>query len=393
MEKRATLMYRLSITSTRNSESRKEITNRNPLLLFLLLIIVSSLFSCGKGGKEDSNMEGRQPVPVKVAEVTRRDITRTLDLTGDIEPWQAVEVVPHISGKVAKIYVDAGDTVKKGDILAELDTEAAKLQLKQAEAGLAIAQANYNDAELNWKRMQNLSEKGTVSEQQYEKVKLAYDAAQAQLKQAKAALELAKYQLEVSVMKAPFDGVIASKNLNEGEIINPMMMMQGSKSVVTLIDISKVKIRVSVPDRYIKNISYGLPVYVTVDTYPGKVFQAKIHTISPSANPLSRAFDVEVMVENSNYQLKPGMFARVNIAIEKRENTLSVPIDALVKEGSKTYVFVAENSVARKRRVTTGIREKDWIEVIEGLKENERVITFGKKKLIDGYPIAINGGE
>jgi len=362
-------------------------------ILTFLLLSTLQVTSCGGASKNTDSKKAASAVPVRVARVERKDLYNMLELTGDIKPWKTVEVVPNIGGKVARIYVDAGDTVRQGEILAELDTESARLQLKQAEAGLLIAEANFHDAELNWKRMQNLQEKGSVSEQQYEKIKLAYEAATAQLKQAKATLDLAKYQLEVSIMKAPFDGIIASRNLNEGETINPMMMMQGSKGVVTLIDIKKVKIKVGVPDRFIKHIEYDLPVFLKVDSYPEKTFEAEIHTISPAANPLSRAFDVEIAADNEEMLLKPGMFARVRIALEKREGVLAIPVDALLKEGSSTYVFVAKDSTAVKKKIETGIRQGAMIEVTKGLKENELVVTFGKKRLQNGAAVVINGGE
>lgn len=389
------LKLRDIILSKRSMKNRKGSLPGFGTTVFILtfLILAFVITSCGGKSNSAGSQGAKRVVPVKVSKVERRDLSNILTLTADVEPWRTVEIVPNIGGKVAKIYVDAGDTVRQGDILAELDTESARLQLKQAEASLLIAKANYKDAERNWKRMESLNKKGSVSEQQYEKVKLAYEAAAAQLKQAEAALDLAKYQLEVSIMKAPFDGIIASKNLNEGETINPMMMMQGSKGVVTLVDIKKVKARVAVPDRFIKYMRYDLPVLVKSDSYPGKVFKAKIHTISPAANPLTRTFDIEIVASNPSLLLKPGMFVRVMIVIEKKEGVLSIPVDALIKESSRTYVFVAQDSTVKRREIDTGLREGSLVEVTEGLKEGEVVVTMGKKQLTDGTTIVINGGE
>ncbi|RKZ06281.1 efflux RND transporter periplasmic adaptor subunit, partial [bacterium] len=347
--------------------------------------------SCG--GKGKSSSKKRRAVPVKAAKVVRRDISRVLELTGNIDPWQQVEVTPNISGKVAKIYVDAGDTVKQGEILAKLDTEATELQLEQAEAGLAIAKSNLKDAELNWKRMQNLKAKGSVSEQQYEKVQLAYNAASAQLKQAQAALDLARYQLDVSIMKAPFAGVIASRNLNEGEMINPMMMMQGSKGVVTLMDISKIKIKASVSDRDEKFIRAGLPVYIRVDAHPDSLFRGRVYTVSPAANLMTRTFEIEIEVANPEQLLKPGMFARLEVIAEKKEGATVIPFDALIEKGGNRYVYVVDGSIVHKRAVATGLRERDLIEIVKGLKPGEAVVTFGKENLEEGSSIVTDGGE
>ncbi|OQX82705.1 MAG: hypothetical protein B6D63_07370, partial [Candidatus Latescibacteria bacterium 4484_7] len=334
------------------------------VILLAGVLAVSSVSSCG--GKGKSSSKKRRAVPVKAAKVVRRDISRVLELTGNIDPWQQVEVTPNISGKVAKIYVDAGDTVKQGEILAKLDTEATELQLEQAEAGLAIAKSNLKDAELNWKRMQNLKAKGSVSEQQYEKVQLAYNAASAQLKQAQAALDLARYQLDVSIMKAPFAGVIASRNLNEGEMINPMMMMQGSKGVVTLMDISKIKIKASVSDRDEKFIRAGLPVYIRVDAHPDSLFRGRVYTVSPAANLMTRTFEIEIEVANPEQLLKPGMFARLEVIAEKKEGATVIPFDALIEKGGNRYVYVVDGSIVHKRAVATGLRERDLIEIVKG---------------------------
>ena len=155
-------------------------------------------------------------IPVEIIQVSRGNLIRVISLTGDIEPWKVVNVVPDIAGKVAHIYVQEGYRVKEGQPLAELDTIAARLRLEQAKASLAVAEANFNDAKRNKERMDRLLQKNSISDMQYEKVRLAYEAAQAQLKQAREALNLIQYSINVSLMKAPFSGVITGKYINEG---------------------------------------------------------------------------------------------------------------------------------------------------------------------------------
>ena len=361
---------------------------------FLLSVLIVTTVTCFQGCSEDkgdSAAESDHVTPVKVIKAEKMTLRRTIALIGTVEPWREVDIVPNISGKVERIYADAGDIVNKGDVLAELDTRSIKLQIEQAEAAVSVTRSNLDDAELNYKRMKNLSDKGTISPQQYEKVELAYNAAQAQLKQAEANLKLAKYHLDVAVMNSPFAGVIARRNMNEGETINPMM--PGSKGVVTLMDIARLKITTHVTEKDIKEIRTGLKVTVKVDAYPDTVFAGETHTVSPAANQTTRSFEVEVKIPNPGWLLKPGMFARLEIIVDEKKDVTVIPIDALIEQENEIFVFVVEDGIARKRTVTTGIREKDHIEILNGLSETEQVIIFGKDSIMDGSRVTIGGGE
>jgi len=357
-----------------------------PAMLFVFLFFI---ISCSK--EDTGNKSDKLLIPVEVKNVERGNLKRAISLTGDIEPWKVLNVVPDIAGKVTKIYVQEGSRVKRGQLLAELDTEAARLQLEQAKAGLGVAEANYKDAKRNKERMDNLLQQNAVSEQQHEKIKLAYEAAQAQLRQAKEALNLVQYRINVSLMKAPFSGIITGKHINEGETINPMM--PGGRGVVTLMDISKVKIKVNIPAKDLRDIRIGLKSLLRVDSYPDEIFEGKVFIINPAADPLTRSFEVQIAAANPDFKLKAGMFARVEIMVEKRENVVVVPIDAILEEGENNYVFITENSKAFKKLVKLGLREGILVEVISGLMENEKVVTVGKEMLKDGSSIAIQGGK
>jgi len=351
------------------------------------------LWGCSNKSKQETGET--TTVPVKISKVQRGNITESYSFTGNIQPWKEVNIVPDLPGKVARIYVEVGDRVEQGQILAELDTRTAKLQLEQAEAGLAVAQANFHSASRDWERMQNLHKKGTLSPQQYEKAQLAYEAAKAQLQQAKAALNLAKHQLEVSIMKAPFNGIITGKNINEGEYINPAMggMRPQGSSVVTLMDLSKVKIEVHVSERDVGKIHIGQKANITVDAYPGRRFHGEVSNINPAADPMTRSFAVEITVANPEMKLRAGMFARVEIVTAERKNVLLIPVDGILSKGSKSYAFVVENGKARKRPLQLGLQEGSMVQVVSGLQEGEKIITIGKEMVKDGTEVAIQGGE
>jgi len=356
-----------------------------------VLIIGIGLLAGGCSRKSSTTQKVVSAIPVEVATVKTGNLRKVFLFTGNIEPWRQVNVIPDVGGKVVKIYVEVGDLVTRGQILAELDAETFKLRLEQAKAGLAMAQANFEDAKRNWKRIKELKEKGSVSEQQYEKVQLGYNAANAQLQQARAAFDLAEWQLRVSVMKAPFAGVITGKYMNEGEIINPQM--PGGRGVVGLMDFSRVKITVRATEIQVHQISPGQRAEISVDAYPNRVFTGEVYAVSSAADPGSRTFEVQIKVSNPDFALKAGMFCRVEIVVNERNNVLTVPVDAILNEEGKHYAFVIESDRAVKRSVELGLQEGTVVELLSGLHEGEKVVTVGKEVVEDNSTVDVKGGE
>lgn len=348
-----------------------------------------SFVSCTDQGETGS--EQIDQIPVYVTTVQKGNIKKILKLTGNIEPWESVNIMPDISGKVKKIYVDNGDYVNKGQILAELDTRSMGLRLQQAKAALSVAESNYNDASKNWDRIKTLFERGTVSSQQYEKAQLGYESSKAQLEQAKASLDIAQYQLDVSIMTAPFSGIITSKNMNEQETINPMM--PGGQGVLTLADLSKVKVHAAIPENQFRDVSAGLEAFLDVDAYPDELFTGTVSKIDPTADPMSRTFGVEIVVPNENMLLRSGMFARVNLTIKEKTDVILIPVECVVKTPDENFVFVIENSVAHRRDITLGLAESRMIEIIYGLQAGEYIVTVGKEMLKDGSLVQIKENE
>ena len=352
------------------------------LLLMLSLPIV--FLACGQK-TESAKSDTESTTTVRVAPVQRGEISNKISFTGEVQAWQTVDLVPEVAGKIAAIYVEEGDHVKEGQVLAELDTRAARLQLEQAQAGLAVAQANLNDAQRNLERSQSLFEKATITEQQFEKMRLAYEAARAQLQQAEAALHLAQYQVDVSVMKAPFAGVVTGKWSKVGDVINPMMSGFGTRTgVVSVMDVSKVKILVDVPPNQIEEIAVNQPAELTIESLPGKVFQGRVTAVNPAADPTSKTFRVQVVIPNPESLIRPGIFGAVTIKTLTHQQILLVPSIGVLPGD---VVFVAEGGKAVRKKVTVGIRGDGSVEIESGLAEGEQVIVQGNYGLEDGTPV------
>lgn len=360
--------------------------------VFLIIgLVLLAFISCQKPTEKKTTEAGDElkPAPVKVYKVKRQKISEKLVYTATLEAWKKQAITPDIAGKVARIYVSEGEKVKKGQLLAELDTESIRLQLKQAEAALALAKANYEDARRNLERMERLFKEKAVSDQQYEKVRLAFEAAQAQKDQAEAAVNLAKHSLEVSIMRAPFDGVIASKNLEEGDVINPMMGgFSPSSSVLTLVDYSKIKVRFDVSPTDALRIAKSQKVYLESFALPGQQFEGEITVVNTSADPQTKKFRVEAVVNNPELALKPGTFGRVILEVSTKENSLAVPQRAILEN---SYVLVVKGNKAVKKTVTTGLKNTDLIEITSGLNEGDLVIVEGNFGLADDSPVEVTG--
>jgi len=355
----------------------------------VVLLCFLSFLSCGSQNQEEEKKEERfGAATVKVFKVRKQRISEKLFYTGVIEPWKKINITPDIGGKIAKIHVEEGDRIKKGQLLAEMDTRAIRLQLEQAQAGLAVAQANYKDAKRNMERMERLQQEKAVSDQQYEKIKLAYEAADAHLQQGRAAVNLARHNLDVSLMKAPFSGVVASKNAEVGDVINPMMGGFSSASgVLTLMDFSRVKIEIDVSHQDVVRIKKRQLAQLRVTAYPDKDFPGHVSLVNITAGPVTKKFKVAVEIANPDLLLRPNTFGEVFLEVRTHENTLVIPQKAVL-EGKYVFIVREDNTVERKE-VIFGLQNSDRIEVINGLKEGDLVVVEGNYSLEDGAKIDI----
>ena len=355
--------------------------------VFILLLAAVFLFSCQPPDPSSEEAAAQEQsfgaAPVKVYEVKQMKVSEKLFYTGLIDAWKEISISPDVGGKIASIHVEEGDWVQKGQLLAETDTRAIRLQLDQAQAGVAVAEANFKDAQRNKERMERLNQEKAVSEQQYEKIMLAYEAAEAQFQQAAAALNLAKYQLDVSLMKAPFSGVIASRNADVGDVVNPLM---GGPGVLTLVDFSRIKITVDVSLQDIVRIKKGQSVLLKVSAFPDETFQGQVTVVNLAADPMTKKFSVEVLVNNPDLILRPNTFGEVALEVETHENALAVPQNAVLED---RFVFVAKGNTAEKREVVLGLQNSETVEILSGISEGDLVIVEGNYGLDDGTEIEI----
>lgn len=364
---------------------------RRSILLAILLGLAVSAAGCENFGSDDKiqppESTGDVLPKVKVAAVRRGDIAVPIFATGTIFPDRESKIGPKISGTAAAVYVDEGDEVREGQILAKMEQDNILIARRQCEAAVSVAEAQLKEAEVNEgnlrkekDRLANLYEKKVISRQRYDDIETAHSMAvtrlevlRAQIVSCKENLAMAEQRLKDSTIVAPFSGIIVKRMVNPGEYITTMP----PTVLFVIVNIDKVKTEVGLPEMHLPRVAIGNPVEITVDTYPGTRFSGKVSTINPLVDAVSRAFTVKIEIPNRGHNLKAGMFARVKLYPRIHKNSLIVPFKSVVRRGDEAAVYVLNGDRVSLRPVTVGISDEREIEVIDGLKQGEEVVVEG----------------
>lgn len=353
------------------------------LKITLILSLVLSLFiGCSNDQETDTADDWiRKAVPVKVATAQAQNFISSLSYNGSLLAIQTSRIIPEIPGKIEALYVQIGDYVQEGQTLVQMDISTMTLQHKQAKAGLSVARANLADAQKNWERVQTLRNENAVSQQQFEKMKLGLDAAQAQMSQAQAGLDLLKMQLDKATLTAPFAGVITQKGFNKGDLFSPAIMMP----VFTLQDVSSIKVELQITSQEIMSIKKGQNATLKVD-YLNEAVPGKVTLVGVAADPLSKTFFVECQFDNKTGNLRAGTFGQVDISIEEIENVMVVPRNAVI---DKSHMFVVKDNMAYQRDVEVLQTSLEEFIIGAGLSEGEQYVTSGAFILTDSSLVQI----
>ncbi len=341
---------------------------RGKAVLAILLFGFFVITGCSK----EEEQAGESVTPVRVLKIKTYTIERTLDFSGTIQPWKKTNLGAQMPGTIRRIFVEPGDRVKKDDLLVQMD-----------DAQLTQARVRYELAKLDYERMKPLLDEGSISPSQLDKIKGNYEAA-------KAGYELT---LENTRIRAPFSGVISTKWMDEGEVFTLMPGPAGSPTILTLIQIDRVKILINIPESELLHIANGLQAVVTVDILPDKVFKGTISRIDPTIDPASRTFQAEIKLNNSSGELHPGMFARVRVHIGS-QRVVAVPRTALIRQtGSNIYYgFIIKGNLADRRVMKPGQRFDDLIEIVEGVQPDELIVIEGQYALKNGSKVQVRRG-
>ncbi|MGE5360218.1 MAG: efflux RND transporter periplasmic adaptor subunit [Bacteroidales bacterium] len=312
-------------------------------------------------------------ISAQVATVTRQSIARTLILRGTIAtaPNQDVKISSLVPGRVIAVPVAEGDTVKQGQVVAEIDSRPLQDQQRQAAAALQQAKAVLENAKSNLARTQNLFERGITARKEVEDAQSQLAAGQAGVEEAAAALDIATRNVERAHVTTPIAGQVVKRFVAGGEQVDGT----GAQPLVEVANLAAVELGANIPAEYLGSVRVGLPVAITSETYPDRTFEGRVVAVSPAVDPASNSALGRVLVRNAEALLKVGMFAQARIATDEHANALVVPAAAVTREQDKVFLYVVNGSVAERKAVKLGIETSEAVEVLEGVTEGQRVLT------------------
>jgi len=344
------------------------------------VILISALLIAGCSSKTKKSVAAttdtvtvadKASIPVKVSSLANTKIARTIDYTASILPFEEVNVAPSTPGRIDKIYVEVGDKIKKNDKLFLMD----RTQLYQLKLQLSSLTKDLS-------RLDTLLRSGSAKQQQYDQLKTQYDVTKTNV----------DFMEQNTLMQSPFAGIVTGKYFEDGEMYSGAPTTQSGRSaVVTVQQVTPLKVNVSISEQYYPLIRKGMKAEIIADVYKNEKFSGTVYRISPTINPGTRSFNVELELPNKNDLLKPGMFVRVSMDLGEVE-TFVVPANTvLVQEGTNTrFVFLEKSNVAQRIEVSIGKRFDDQLEIIsDNIKAGDNLITQGQARLINGDKIEI----
>ncbi|HYC03906.1 MAG TPA: efflux RND transporter periplasmic adaptor subunit [Azospirillaceae bacterium] len=299
----------------------------------------------------------------------RGDIAVTFDAVGTLRANEAVTVTAKQSGIVRAIHFEEGQLVQAGAVLVEMDDS-------EARANLAVAESNVRNTRQLLDRSRELLKRQAVAQARVDELTTQIEGQQASVRAAQA-------RLQDLTIRAPFAGMTGLRQVSPGALVTP------GREVTTIDDVSIVKLEFAVPEIALRSLSAGMKITASSAAYPGESFDGAVEVVDTRVDPVTRTVKVVARLANQTLKLKPGMFMSVQLPVENRTNVVLVPEEALVPVGDQQFAFVAVNNKVQRRALRIGARQSGMVEVVEGLKDGDLVITRGTQKVRDGAPVQV----
>ena len=348
-------------------------------LRLLTLSAVLALAACADGNgspksageKSAEAEEEAAPVPVEAVRAFRGDVFAVYTGTASLESDEEALVVAKVGGEVEALFVEEGDVVRAGQVLARLDGDRLRLEMEQARANMQKLEQEYD-------RNVELNERGLVSAGAFENLKFDLDSQ-------RSAYELARLELAYTEIKAPIAGTVSERYIKIGNTISV------NDPVFNITDLDPLLAYLFVPEREFRKLQPGQAADVTLDAIPDSRFTGQILRISPVVDPQTGTFKVTLAVQDQAGRLKPGMFGRFQIVYDTREDAVLVPRAAVVDDEEDQSVFVVEDGIAHRRGVRVGYSRGEHVEILQGIAAGEQVITIGQTGLAENARVEVIG--
>jgi membrane fusion protein, multidrug efflux system len=351
----------------------------------VVLLLAGLLAACGqKAAAPEPVASG--PQTVEVVPVKSQLLSTKLALPAQLLPYESVDLYPKVAGFIEDIRVDRGSQVKKGDLLVRLSAPEVLAQQQQAAAGQAAAEARLASDRATYERLSNASKTpGAVAQNDLDVAKqlAASDAAQADAagKAAQAARAMGGY-LDI---RAPFDGVITTRNLHPGALVGPAT--SGGQPILQLVTNRRLRLTVAVPEDNVQAAKVGQDLAFTVPSLPGQTFHAKVARMAEAVDPKMRTIAMEADVDNREGRIAPGAFATVQWAIQRPLPTLRVPPTAVANDQERNFVIKVDGGKAHWVDVKTGMTADGTVEVFGALQPGDQVVRRGTDAIKDGSSV------
>lgn len=339
------------------------------VILVGVLIVVAPPPGADEALAGDTVNQAERIPNVKVKVLQSQELRDVLNLTGTVYPWEDVTIAAETPGKIDWKGIESGDTVRKGQELFRIDSEALRASLEQAEAQARLAAQEYD-------RVQRLLARGASTRQDE-------DSAVANRDVASASLRATQIQVDKSTIEAPFDGVVDRIFQEQDEFVDT------GKPLVRLVQVHKVKVNVGIAERDIPTFKAGDSVKVRLDAYPDRVFDGTIQIISPTADMSTHTFTAEIALDNPDGCLMPGMIARAELVKNVYPDAIVVPVFSAMLLDDSRYVFLERDGKAELQPIEIGIVQGNDVQITEGLKPGDRLIVVGQRDVRPGEPVNV----
>lgn len=344
------------------------------LVVLLATSSVWILQGCKNANGEEAEGEEEEvvTVPVETATVELGSIAAYYSGTATLEADERATIVSQTTGVVLEVLAEEGDYVEAGQLMARLEDDRYSLEFRRAQADLQRLRTDYD-------RKKELFERDLISAESYEQVSASFEAA-------KVASDLAKLDIHYTSIRAPFSGFVSERLVRVGNLVSNLDPVFRITSYDPLLAV------LHVPERELSVLRKGLPVSVTVDAWPGTMFEGEVTRISPVIDPETGTFRVTAEIADSENKLKPGLFGRVQVLYDFHEGVPVIPRAAVISEDDQNHVFViAEGGIANRRTITLGYEKDGLVEIISGVDAGEEVVTAGKGSLNNGAVVEVIG--
>jgi RND family efflux transporter MFP subunit len=316
--------------------------------------------------KDEDGEEKEIAVPVELSRVERRAIAAYYKSASTVEADRLVELTTKVEGRITTLNVEEGDWVEKGDVLAEIENEREKVQLRQSELKLA-------DQQRQLERNRAMVDEGLISESEFDVVRHAFEMAEADR-------DLARIVVEETRIRAPFSGQITDRKIVLGQQLNP------AQALFTLADFSPLRVRVHLPEGVARKVVAGQRVLITPET-GDRDLEAVVERVSPVVDPNTSTVRLTMRLNEGADVLRAGGFVKARITTDTHSEALSIPKLALIEEGGLRSVFVAEADTVRKVEINTGLYDESYVEILDGVEDGAFVVTIGQGGLRTGSHI------